>query len=289
MRLQDPRINPALAPAEVPAWTDVPVGAGVVRQTPLKVGKKTALWSLVAACAVMAGVFAVPLQTSAQNPAAQGAQSSPLQSTQQTQAPSQQSPQQTLPAAASANSQTPPAVNPAAGGANPSAGNPAAANQAANNASAGTKADSKPAVKPATTQIAPGPAFSSLTPYQADVLKPLQSVWDELGDVRKRKWIEIANRLPTLTDDEKNRVLQRMQEWAALSSEQRKVVRDNFSEAMNRPSAERQSQWEEYQKLSPEARQALAERARQELKQKRDASSPSGPVGAAATTRPSGK
>jgi len=138
----------------------------------------------------------------------------------------------------------------------------------------------------AATQTAVGPPFSSLTPYQAEALKPLQPVWDELGDVRKRKWIEIANRLPTLSDDEKARVTQRMQEWAALTPAQRRQVRDNFTEAMSRTAAQRQAQWEEYQKLSPEARQALVERAQQELRQKREAAATNGPVGAAATTRP---
>lgn len=139
----------------------------------------------------------------------------------------------------------------------------------------------------AGTQTAIGPPFSALTPYQAEALKPLQPVWDELGDVRKRKWIEIANRLPTLSDDEKSRITQRMQEWAALTPGQRRQVRDNFTEAMTKSAAERQAQWEEYQKLTPEARQALVDRAQQELRQKRDAAANQTPMGAAATTRPS--
>jgi hypothetical protein len=130
-----------------------------------------------------------------------------------------------------------------------------------------------------------GPAFSSLLPEQASVLVPLQPFWDEMNEVRKRKWIEIANRFPTLSDDEKNRVTLRMQEWAALTPAQRKQVRDNFTGAQGLSASDRQAQWEEYQKLSPEARQALIERAQQELQQKRDAKA--GPVGAAATTRPS--
>jgi len=156
-------------------------------------------------------------------------------------------------------------------------------------ASTGTGASSNS--KTTLTQTPLGPPFSNLTAYQAEVLKPLQPVWDELGEVRKRKWIEIANRLPTLSDDEKNRITQRMQEWAALTSQQRRQVRDNFTEAMGKTAAERQAQWEEYQKLSPEARAALAERAQQELRQRREAaaSNPKAPVGAAATTRPSNK
>lgn len=153
---------------------------------------------------------------------------------------------------------------------------------------AGAQAQPPSASKSAATQTPLGPPFSSLNAYQAEVLKPLQPVWDELGEVRKRKWIEIANRLPTLSDDEKNRVTQRMQEWASLTSEQRRQVRDNFSEAMGKTAAERQAQWEEYQKLSPEARAALAERAQQELRQRRESSQNAAkpPVGAAATTRP---
>lgn len=142
----------------------------------------------------------------------------------------------------------------------------------------------QPSPQAAAALQASGPTFSSLPAGQAAILAPLQPYWDEMTEVRKRKWIEIANRFPTLTDDEKNRVTLRMQEWAALTPAQRKMARDNFTGAQGLSASDRQAQWEEYQKLSPEARQALIERAQQELQQKRDARS--GPMGAAATTRP---
>ena len=42
------------------------------------------------------------------------------------------------------------------------------------------------------------PTWSELTPPQQQVLAPLQSHWDQLDSTRRKKWVAIANRYPTM-------------------------------------------------------------------------------------------
>jgi hypothetical protein len=84
-------------------------------------------------------------------------------------------------------------------------------------------------------------------------------VWDTLDGPRKRKWLEVAQRFPSMGSDERRRVHERMGEWVALSPQQRTLARINFHTATEVPAAQRLHRWESYQSLSPEERKALAE------------------------------
>jgi Protein of unknown function (DUF3106) len=106
-----------------------------------------------------------------------------------------------------------------------------------------------------------GPVWSSLSAEQRGVLGPLASDWDNMDADRKQKWLEIANRFPTMPAARQERVQQRMGEWARMSPQQRTEARSNFQRSKQLPSEERQAQWEAYRALSPEERQALAERS----------------------------
>jgi hypothetical protein len=127
-----------------------------------------------------------------------------------------------------------------------------------------------------------GPSFSSLTANQKTVLAPLEPFWEEMTEVRRKKWMEIANRFPSMSEEEQSRVKVRMQEWATLSPAQRKLVRENFVDSQKVSKTQKQAQWEEYQKLSDEEKRALAEQASKKPAKAPDAA---GPMGAAATTR----
>lgn len=107
-----------------------------------------------------------------------------------------------------------------------------------------------------------GPAWSSLSAPQREVLAPLAKDWDSLDADRKRKWLEISQRFPSMAPARQERVKQRMVEWARLSPEQRTEARNNFQESKKLPAEERQAQWEAYRALPPEQRKALAERSR---------------------------
>lgn len=124
---------------------------------------------------------------------------------------------------------------------------------------------------PAWATETAGPAWSSLSPAQRQVLAPLSRDWDSLDLERKQKWVEISQRFSGMSPERQQRVQQRMVEWARMSPQQRSAARTNFQQSKRLPAEERQAQWEAYQSLPPEQRQALAERSRAEAKMQRRA------------------
>jgi len=107
------------------------------------------------------------------------------------------------------------------------------------------------------------PHWSDLNAAQQQALSPLEPTWEELGPVRKQKWISIGNRLAKMNPDEKARVQERMREWVNLTPAERKAVRENFARAQKKatPPGQRAAEWEQYQQLPEEAKRALAEAA----------------------------
>ncbi len=119
-------------------------------------------------------------------------------------------------------------------------------------AGAAAQPASKKAAKPSR------PAWAELTADQQMILAPLKEDWDELAPERRRKWVGIAKRYPTLNANEQERVQRRMQRWAALTPQQRQQARENYkriakqrAEKKNQRLAER---WAEYQALPPHER-----------------------------------
>ena len=106
-----------------------------------------------------------------------------------------------------------------------------------------------------------GPRWSQLNASQREALRPLKGVWDTLDGPRKRKWLEVAQRFPSLGEDERRRVHARMGEWVALSPQQRTLARINFGTAKDLPASQRLDRWESYKALTPEERRALAAQA----------------------------
>lgn len=128
-----------------------------------------------------------------------------------------------------------------------------------------------PAVSPApapTPAPAPNKAavtdnflWNNLSATQRQALAPLQNEWDALDLPRRRKWLEIAARFPTLPVSEQARVQERMTSWAHLSPSERSLARISFQQAQQIAPESRQAKWEAYQALPPEQRQELADKA----------------------------
>jgi hypothetical protein len=116
-----------------------------------------------------------------------------------------------------------------------------------------------PAQTPSPTA---GPAWAQLTAAQQTALAPLKADWHELDRNGKAKWLEMAGRLPTMPEPERERVRQRMTDWARKTPEQRGEARVNFQQSKRVAPDERQARWEAYQALSAEERAALAARAK---------------------------
>jgi hypothetical protein len=106
-----------------------------------------------------------------------------------------------------------------------------------------------------------GPKWSELSPSQRNSLKPLEKDWSGIDADRKEKWLEIAQRFPSMNPTERERVQARMAEWARLSPNERGQARVGFQQAKQVSPRDRQAQWEAYQALTPEQKKQLQARA----------------------------
>ena len=118
------------------------------------------------------------------------------------------------------------------------------------------------AAKPRAVKADVRPAWAELTAEQQQVLAPLKADWDTLEPDRRLKWIAIAKRYPRMKPQEQQRVQRRMQTWAALSPEQRRIARENYKQLAKAtprqaPKKNLSQAWAEYQALSPYERQSL--------------------------------
>lgn len=121
-----------------------------------------------------------------------------------------------------------------------------------------------------------GPTWASLSAAQQQHLAPLRKDWATIDTARKLKWLNMAERLDKLPPEERQRIQQRMAEWARLPPGERTRARQQFQETRQLSLDERQSRWQEYQALSPEQRRELASQARQRQRESRSPIAPSG-------------
>jgi hypothetical protein len=108
----------------------------------------------------------------------------------------------------------------------------------------------------------PQPGWSLLSTQQKIILAPLASEWDAMDNLRRKKWLGIAERFPKMNPDERERVQHRMHEWAALSPEQRARVRDSYKE-FNQLAPEKKralkKKWETFSNLTEEEKRVVRE------------------------------
>lgn len=117
---------------------------------------------------------------------------------------------------------------------------------------------------PATAIIGtpPQPTWAQLSTQQKSTLSPLAKDWDAMENIRRKKWLGIAERYPTMKPDEQQRMQDRMREWARLSPAERSKVRDTYKDFKQLPPEQKQvvkQKWEAYSNLPPEERQRLRE------------------------------
>jgi len=102
------------------------------------------------------------------------------------------------------------------------------------------------------------PRWNQLTPAQQKALAPLASEWDRMDGFRRRKWLTIGNRFSSMKPDEQERLQKRMDEWAKLTPEQRRLARENYARAKRLNRAQKSAQWQKYQQLPEEQKRRLA-------------------------------
>lgn len=78
------------------------------------------------------------------------------------------------------------------------------------------------AAEPPTTAVIgtpPQPSWGQLSTQQKAILAPLAKDWDSLENIRKKKWLGIAERYPAMKQDDQQRMQDRMREWVGLSEQ----------------------------------------------------------------------
>jgi hypothetical protein len=106
------------------------------------------------------------------------------------------------------------------------------------------------------------PLWKDLNPAQQQALAPLGAAeWDKMEPLRKKKWLDIANRYSSMNPDEQTRVHERMREWVKMTPEERRQVRQNFARTQKIGPSSKSAQWEEYQQLPEEQKKELAAKA----------------------------
>lgn len=106
----------------------------------------------------------------------------------------------------------------------------------------------------------PQPGWSLLSTQQKIILAPLSKDWDEMENIRRKKWLGIAERFPKMTAEEQKKVQERMHDWASLTPAQRTKARDSFKE-FSQLSPEKKlaakQKWESYSNLSAEDKEKV--------------------------------
>jgi hypothetical protein len=110
--------------------------------------------------------------------------------------------------------------------------------------------------------------WKDLTQAQKQALAPLERDWDSLDASRRRKWLDVAGRLPMLQADEQARMQERMRDWASLTPTERQQARIGFQVTQQVKSDEREAKWAAYQALPAEKRQELSDKAASKLSKK---------------------
>ncbi|MFZ6747830.1 DUF3106 domain-containing protein [Undibacterium sp. Ren11W] len=106
--------------------------------------------------------------------------------------------------------------------------------------------------------VASKPLWMSLSAQQKLALAPLSAEWDNIDEVRKKKWLEIAAKYSSMKPDEQTRVQERIRDWVKLSPEQRMQARENFAQTTQIKPEQKSAQWQQYQQLSEDQKKQLA-------------------------------
>lgn len=102
------------------------------------------------------------------------------------------------------------------------------------------------------------PTWGELSAAQKSALQPLSAEWDKLDLARKQKWLEIGNRFAAMGPDEQQRLHERMRAWLAMTPEQRRQARENYTLSKQVDKSQKSAKWDEYQQLSDEEKKKLA-------------------------------
>lgn len=119
---------------------------------------------------------------------------------------------------------------------------------------------------PAAGVVTPSqPTWGQLSAEQHRILAPLVNEWDAMENVRRKKWLGIAERYARMSPKEQERVQARMREWVELTPQQRRDARNKFASLSRLPPEKREAvlqKWQEYENLPEEEKERLTQAAK---------------------------
>jgi hypothetical protein len=105
----------------------------------------------------------------------------------------------------------------------------------------------------------PDGTWEGLKPSQRSILAPLESDWDYMLPDSRKKWIQLANLYPKMSEADQQRLQSRMAGWSNLSQKDRRLARENYLSSLKFPAETKTEAWNAYQKLSDEQKKKLAQ------------------------------
>lgn len=95
----------------------------------------------------------------------------------------------------------------------------------------------------------PQPSWMMLSLEQKIALSPLGNEWDNLDNAQRKKWLYIAERFKQMPPAERERLQDKMRDWALLTPQQRLAAREKFKEFNELPPEKKEAvkqKWQEY-------------------------------------------
>ena len=103
------------------------------------------------------------------------------------------------------------------------------------------------------------PLWIDLTDGQQKALAPFAAEWNTWPTAEKKSWVALADKLPAMSAESRDKAQRRVLEWANLSPEQRRIARANYRLAKERSAKQRVEEWQSYQSMTQEQRRVLRE------------------------------
>jgi hypothetical protein len=101
------------------------------------------------------------------------------------------------------------------------------------------------------------PLWIDLTEAQQQALAAFAPEWNTWPTAEKKSWVALADKLPAMSRERREKAQRRILEWANLSPEQRRLARANYRLAKERSAKERVEEWRNYQSMTQEQREIL--------------------------------
>jgi hypothetical protein len=129
----------------------------------------------------------------------------------------------------------------------------------AQTASGTSRASGEHSKASAVPEKKPDGTWEGLKPTQQKILAPLESDWDYMSPDSRKKWIQVSNIYPKMSEQDQERLQSRMASWSNLSQKDRRLARDNYLSSLKFPAEKKAEAWSAYQKLSDDQKKKLAE------------------------------